>query len=290
MVLNLGIFAAQGVGAWLSGSLALLSDALHNLSDFATLGLSFVATRLVLRAATKTRTFGYLRSEILVAFLNALSLIGIGGWLVWEGARRAFEPSEVEGSLVILFAAIGFFANLGSTLVLRSHAVRALNARSAFLHLATDTAESAAVAVGGVLMMLGVPLVDPILSILIGLVTVKGAYDVLRDAAHILVEGAPHGVTAEVVADCLRGVEGVCDVHHVHVWSLSSTYHAASAHVRVPEQGIGQSRDLIDRMTARLHDECGIDHPTFQLEVADCEPETGQHPGAPGDRCRGGCE
>jgi cobalt-zinc-cadmium efflux system protein len=280
MAINFSVFALETVGAILSGSLALLADALHNLSDFATLILALVATRLVLRKATKTRTFGYLRSEIIVAFINALTLLAIGGWVAWEGFRRALEPGEVEGWIVIAFGGIGLVANTASSLVLRPHAAHDLNARSAFLHLATDAAESAAVVAGGILIGCGVPLVDPILSIAIGVFTMMGAWNVMRDAMHVLNEGAPVGVTAEDVAACLREVEGVCDVHHVHVWSLSSTYHAVSAHVVVPDQMLGRSRALIASMSERLRERCGIDHPTFQLEIDDCPPEPGvaRHP------------
>ncbi len=277
MLINFAVFAVEAVGAWMSGSLALLSDALHNFSDFLTLVLAWAATRLVLRAATKTRTFGFLRSEIIVAFVNALTLLGIGLFLVWEGVGRTVTPVDIEGTPVILFGAVGFIANTASTMVLRPHAHHDLNARSAFLHLATDALESAAVVVGGVLMWFHVPLVDPVLSILIGLFTMKGAWDVLGDAAHILNEGAPAGVTSDDVAKCLRDVDGVCDVHHVHVWSLSSNYHAVSAHVVVPDQMVGTSRSLIDRMALRLHDCCGVDHPTFQLEVGDCGDDQGGH-------------
>jgi cobalt-zinc-cadmium efflux system protein len=286
LALNLAIFVVEAVGAWLSDSLSLLSDALHNLSDCLTLVLALVATRLAVRHATATHTFGYARSEILVAFVNALTLFGVGAFIAWEAVGRALHPVDVQGPLVVAFGVAGLAANLASTLVLRPHAHDDLNARSAFLHLATDAAESAAVVAGGALMWAGVPLVDPILSGLIGLVTMKGACDVLAEAAHILNEGAPEGGSAEDVTACLRDVAGVCDVHHVHVWSLSSHYHAASAHVVVPDQGIGTSRELIDRMAARLHERCGIDHPTFQLEVGECRdggefrgPEPGRgHP------------
>ena len=275
MALNFGVFALELVGGLLSGSLALLADAMHNLSDFLTLVLALIATRLVLRRATRTKTFGYVRSEIIVAFVNALTLLGVGGFIVYEGVRRTFAPTDVQAGLVMGFGAVGLVANLASTLVLRPHAAADLNARSAFLHLATDAAESGAVVVGGLLMAVGVPLVDPVLSVLIGLFTVKGAYDVLADATHILAEGAPAGLGAEDVARCLKAVEGVCDVHHVHVWSLSSTWHAASAHVVVPDQMVGQSAGLIARLTECLH-ERGIDHPTFQLEVGDCGPGEGK--------------
>lgn len=284
MAINFVVFAVEVAGAYLADSLALLADALHNLSDFVTLALALVATRLVLRAATTTHTFGLVRSEILVAFVNALTLLLVGGYLVFEGVARILEPTEVGGPLVVAFGGFSLIANVASTLVLKPHAGTDLNARSAFLHLATDAAESGAVVLSGVLVSVGVPLVDPILSIGIGLFTAKGAKDVLVEASSILVEGAPRGVTSEDVARCLREVDGVCDVHHVHVWALSSTYNAASAHVVVPDQMVGRSRELIERMAARLAERCGIDHPTFQIEVADCGDHEQPHARRAADR------
>ncbi len=275
MVLNLGIFGLEAAGGLLAGSLALVSDALHNLSDFASLALAFLAVRLALRKATDTKTYGYVRSEILVAFVNALALVAIGGWIVFEGVRRLWEPSEVRGGLVLAFGAVGLVANVLGAWLLHAHAAKDLNARAAYLHLALDAGHSLGVVAGGALISMGVPLVDPILSILIGLLILKGTWGVLAEATNILVEGAPRGLTAEDVARCLRATPGVLDVHHVHVWCLSSRRRAMSAHVVVPDQGIGASRALVERMAENLQHDCGIDHPTFQLEVAGCGPPDG---------------
>lgn len=290
MALNLGIVAVEMAGGLLAGSLALISDALHNLSDAASLALAFVAVRLALRKATTTKTFGYVRSEILVAFVNALTLVVIGGVILVEGTRRLWEPAEVRGDLVLAFGAVALVVNVIGTWLLYRHSAQDLNARAAFLHLALDAGHSLAVVAGGALMTLGVPLVDPILSILIGLLILKGTWGVLSEATNILVEGAPRGLTAEDVARCLRATPGVLDVHHVHVWCLSSRRRAMSAHVVVPDQRIGESGALVERMAENLQRECGIDHPTFQLEVVACGPTdpTPARP-APGGSGSGGC-
>ncbi len=290
LVLNLAIVAVEMAGGLLAGSLALISDALHNLSDVASLALAFVAVRLALRKATDTKTYGYVRSEILVAFVNALILVVIGGAILVEGTRRLWEPAEVRGDLVLVFGALALVANVAGAWVLYRHSAQDLNARAAFLHLALDAGHSLGVVGGGALISLGVPLVDPILSILIGLLILKGTWSVLAEAANILVEGAPRGLTAEDVARSLRATPGVLDVHHVHVWCLSSRHRAMSAHVVVPDQGIGQSRALVERMAENLRRDCGIDHPTFQLEVAGCDPPEGPPATpAPGGAGSAGC-
>lgn len=290
MALNLGIVAVEMAGGLLAGSLALISDALHNLSDVASLALALVAVRLALRKATDTKTYGYVRSEILVAFVNALTLVVIGGVILVEGTRRLWEPAEVRGDLVLAFGALALVVNVAGAWILYRHSAGDLNARAAFLHLALDAGHSLAVVAGGALISLGVPLVDPILSILIGLLILKGTWGVLAEAANILVEGAPRGLTAEDVARCLRATPGVLDVHHVHVWCLSSRRRAMSAHVVVPDQRIGASRTLVERMAENLQRDCGIDHPTFQLEVAGCGPPDGAPATpAPGGSGSAGC-
>ncbi len=290
MALNLGIVAVEVAGGLLAGSLALISDALHNLSDAASLALAFVAVRLALRKATTTKTFGYVRSEILVAFLNALTLVVIGGVILVEGTRRLWEPAEVRGDLVLAFGALALVVNVVGAWLLYRPSAQDLNVRAAFLHLALDAGHSLAVVAGGALISLGVPLVDPVLSILIGLLILRGTWGVLSEATNILVEGAPRGLTAEDVARCLRATPGVLDVHHVHVWCLSSRRRAMSAHVVVPDQRIGESGALVERMAENLQRECGIDHPTFQLEVAGCAPPGGRPQTAgPGGAGSGGC-
>lgn len=270
MALNFAIFAVEVAGGILAHSLALLSDALHNLSDFVSLALAYLAARLALRKATRSHTYGFVRSEILVAFVNALVLVVMGGWICVEGVRRLFEPAEVEGRLVLAFGLLGLLGNVAGAWFLHRPSRHDLNARAAFLHLALDAGHSMAVVAGGALILVGVPFVDPILSILIGLLILYGTWGVLSEATTILFEGAPKGLTAEDVARCLRADPGVRDVHHVHVWCLSSRSRAMSAHVVVEDQRIAESRALVERISESLRRECGIDHPTFQLETEEC--------------------
>lgn len=272
ILLNVVITAAEASVGLQSGSLALLAGALHNLSDVGTLVLAWAGARLALRAATATRTFGLLRAEPLVAFVNGLLLLPLAGSLVWAGIQRLGSDTSPPGGLVMALGAVALAANAGSALLLRPHADEDLGTRSAQLHLLVDAAASGAVIVGGALMWAGVPHVDPVLSIGIGLLSAWAAVGVIRDAGHVLAEGAPNGASADQVAASLRAVPGVLDVHHVHVWSLSSTLRAASAHLVVPDGVLSTAAGLLEAAQVGLHEAHGIAHATLQLEAVACEP------------------
>ena len=271
IALNLVITVSEAGVGFHAGSLALLADALHNLSDVGGLVLAWVGARLALRAATATRTFGLLRAEPLVAFVNGLLLLPLAGSLVWAGVQRLGSGAAPPGPVVMVLGAVALVANAGSAILLRPHAASDLGTRSAFLHLLTDAAASGAVIVGGLLIWVGVPLVDPVLSIGIGLLSAWAAFGVVRDAAHVLAEGAPDGASADEVAASLRAVPGVLDVHHVHVWSVSTRLRAASAHLVVPDGVLSRVAGLVHLAQERLHEGHGIDHATLQLEVVACE-------------------
>jgi cobalt-zinc-cadmium efflux system protein len=271
--LNVGITVIEAVAGILTGSLALLGDALHNLSDVASLALAWGAARLAARAPTPERTFGLLRAEPLVAFVNALVLLPLAGWLVYAGVQRLGVPSTA-GPLVMVLGGVALVVNAVSALVLKPHAGGDLGTRSALLHLATDAGASAAVVLGGALMWLGISSVDGVLSVGLGLFTLKAAYGLLREAAHALAEGAPEGASAEEVATTLGTVEGVVGVHHVHVWSVSSRLRAATAHVVVSRLSLEAAEPLLRALRERLDASFAISHATFELETVPCE-ETG---------------
>lgn len=273
LLINVGVTAVEGAAGVLTGSLALLADALHNLSDVASLALAWAGARLAARAPTPSRTFGFLRAEPLVAFVNALVLVPLSGVLVYAGVQR-LGATAAAGPTVMALGAVALVANAASALVLAPHGRSNLGTRSALLHLAADAGASGAVVVGGALMWLGVRGVDAILSVGIGLLTAKAAFGVIREAAHVLAEGAPEGATAEAVAAELRAVEGVVDVHHVHVWSISSRLRAATAHVVVSDATYLSARPLLSLLGERLQETFAIAHPTFQLETVPCR-ETG---------------
>lgn len=271
ILLNLLITGSEAGVGWHVGSLALLADALHNLSDVGSLVLALVAARLARRPATATHTFGLLRAEPLVAFVNGLLLLPLAGSLVWAGIQRLGAGATPPGPVVMGLGVLALAANAGSALLLKPHADSDLGTRSALIHLLSDAAASAAVVLGGGLMWLGVPWVDPILSILLGLVSAWAAFGVVRDAARVLAEGAPVGVSAEQLAATLRDVPGVLDVHHVHVWSVSTQLRAASAHLVVADSTLSETAAVLSRARERLHLGHDVGHATLQLEAVACE-------------------
>jgi cobalt-zinc-cadmium efflux system protein len=265
------VAVAEIVGAWLSGSLALLADAGHMLTDGAAIVLALSASLLATRPPTPRRTFGYHRAEIFAALVNALVLLGVCGVLVVVGVRRLHRPTDVEAGQMLVFAAVGLAANLVSLAVLASRDRDNLNMKGAFLEVLSDTFGSVAAIVAAVVMVLtGFERADPIASLLIAALILPRSFSLLRDSVGVLLESAPPGVDVEDVRHHLCGVEGVIDVHDLHAWQITSGLPALSAHVRVTEaalrdRGVGP---LLDDLSRCVADCFGIDHATFQVEPA----------------------
>lgn len=274
ILLNGVIFAFELIGGLLTGSLALISDAMHNLSDFFALILSLIASKVMLWDSNPQKSYGYVRVEILVAFVNALTLVLIGGYITYEGIQRFFSPREIVGLWVIVVAGIGFVANAVSTFILRKDAHHNLNAKSAYLHLFTDAAESLAVVVVGVLIYWrGWYLLDTVVSIVIGVLVIRSAWNILVETFDILAEGTPSDIDFQEVATFIRSFPGIENVHHLHIWSLSSHFRALSAHLVVKDclisEGCAITKDIEQKLKARYR----IDHPTFQLESEVCKEQ-----------------
>ncbi len=273
IVLNVAITAIEaGIGLHVH-SLALLADALHNLTDVGALALAWVGARLALRPASARRTYGLLRAEPLIAFLNSLVLLPLAGSLLWVGVQRLGTTAAPPGPVVMLVGAIALVANAASALVLRRHAGADLGTRSALLHLVTDAAASAAVILGGVLLWAGFPFADPVLSIAIGILSAWSVARVIGEALHVLAEGAPDGASASQVATTLCSVPGITAVHHVHVWTISTRLRAASAHLVVPDGLLSAAAATLRAAQERLLHEHGIGHATLQLEAFDCDDQ-----------------
>lgn len=272
IILNGIIAFTELAGGLLSNSLALISDALHNFSDFIALIISFIAARVVRWNNNEKKSYGYFRVEILAAFINATALVLIGVYIIYEAISRLYSPEDIHSRLMIIIAAIGFVANVLSVFLLHPHKGENLNAKSAFLHLATDAAESAAVIVIAVLIsVFGFRFLDPAISIAIGLLIIKSSWDLLLESANILTEGSPKGVNLNDVADFIRGFPGVKGVHHLHIWSISTNFKALSAHIVVDDMRLSKTTAITDSLDSQLSDRFGINHPTFQLEANPCE-------------------
>lgn len=252
-------------------SLALLSEAGHNLTDFAALLLSLVAVYLHSRPPSATHTYGYHRAGVLAALVNAATLVIIAFLIFYEAARRIQQPQPVEAATMIWVAAAGVVMN-GAIALMLYRAQRDVNIRSALLHEIGDTLSTAAVIVGGwAIMISGQWWIDAALSFGIGALILWSSFGILRETLNILLEGTPRGMKLEVVETAIREVEGVNDVHDLHVWSIGSETCALSCHISIADIPPSASERILREVKERLHHDFGIDHTTIQFEHMVCE-------------------
>ncbi|WP_027819439.1 cation diffusion facilitator family transporter [Paraburkholderia bannensis] len=258
------------VGGILSGSLALLADAGHMISDTAALGFSWAAIQYGRRPATAQLSYGYKRLEILAAFVNGCALFVIAAWIVVEAVRRFAEPVPVVGKTMLIVAFAGLAANIAAFLVLHGGNRENLNVRGAWLHVLGDMLGSVAAIVAAVVILLtGWTPIDPILSIVVALIILKSAWGIVKSSAHILLEGTPEGMSlAEIKADLERNVVEVRDAHHIHAWSITSERHMVTLHVH-PTPGIA-AREVVLAVQRRLATQFNVEHVTVQVETEDC--------------------
>ncbi|GMV41925.1 MAG: cation efflux system protein [Myxococcales bacterium] len=262
------ILVVEVVGGLLSGSLALLSDAGHMLGDVSAVVLSMLALRLAGRAADTLRTYGWYRLEILAALANGVVLLGIATFVVLEAIERLRSPQPVDSMLMLGVAVIGLAANAAALFVL--HGSRSnLNVRSVFLHVMGDALSSVGVVVGAVLIAVtGNTMIDPILSCVIGVIITIGAVSLVRESAHILLEGVPAHIDATAVGGRILDVPGVEAVHDLHIWCLTSDRVALSAHIVVPPgNDMEESGRILHAVEALLVQEYAISHATLQIEA-----------------------
>jgi len=274
IVLNAVIFVVELVGGILTNSLALISDSLHNLSDFFALLLSLIATNVVQWKSNSEKSYGYVRIEIFVAFINAMALVLIGLYIIYEGIQRFAHPEPVTGGWMLLIAVVGFIANTAATILLKTHAHHDLNMKSAYLHLLTDALESrAVVVVAALIAWQDWRLLDPLASIAIGLFIMKGAWSIISETVHILTEGTPRGIDLDEVAAYIQSFPGVENIHHLHIWGLSSRVRALSAHIVVQDQMISTGNRISSQLEYELERRFGINHPTLQMECSVCKDQ-----------------
>ncbi len=272
VILNLFITIVQIIGGLIAGSLALISDALHNLTDTFSLVISFFAVLLAKREKTEARTFGYERAEILAALFNAVLLIVVSVFLLKEAVLRLMTPSAVNGWLMIIVAGIGFAANLLSAVLLKEDSHDNMNVRAAYLHLFMDAMTSLAVIGGGVgVLLLKWTWIDPALSILLVIYIVREAWQIVLDAVGILMHKTPHGINIRSIQKAIQKLPGVKNIHHVHIWQLTERDMHFEAHIDLSrDMKVSESCVLKARIEELLHDTYGIEHCTLQLEYGTC--------------------
>ena len=269
MLLTGGFMLVEVVGGLVAGSLALLADAAHMLTDTVSLGLAWVAFRLTDRPADDRRTFGYHRFPVLAAFLNGIVLVAVVAWIAFEAVQRLLEPAPVLGGTMAAIAVLGLLVNVVAFAILHGGSRDNLNMRGAALHVLGDLLGSvAALAAAIVILLTGWTPVDPLLSLLVGAIVLRGAWSLLRHSTHVLVEGAPAHIDPEEVARLIpRQVEGVDEAHHVHAWSLAPERPMMSLHVRAT--GEVEHDRLVAAVKQLLKERFGVDHVTLQVEYGD---------------------
>jgi cobalt-zinc-cadmium efflux system protein len=252
-------------------SLALLSEAGHNLSDFFALLLSLFAVYLHARPPSSTKTYGYHRAGVLAALVNALSLVVVAFLIFYEAFRRLQNPGHVRAGVMIGVAAAGVVMN-GVIALLLYRSGRDVNIRSAFLHEIGDTLSTAAVIVGGwAILVTGNYWIDSALSVGIGALILWSAFGIMRETLNILLEGTPRGMKLDRVEAVMRSIDGVNDVHDLHVWSIGSESHALSAHITIADIPPSASERILRDVKEKLHQDFRIDHTTIQFEHVVCE-------------------
>jgi cobalt-zinc-cadmium efflux system protein len=252
-------------------SLALVSEAGHNASDALAIVVSFVAVWFQTRPPTDQKTFGYQRAGVLAAFLNALTLIVIAGWVALEAVHRFNAPTAVQPRIMMFVAAAGVIMNglIAAMLWRVSHDI---NIRSVFIHMLGDTLSTAAVIVGGLVILLtGRTWIDPALSLAIAALILWSSIAIVRETLNILLEGTPRGISLVEIRTTLAAIEGVEDVHDLHVWSLGSNTHALASHVIIADIPPSASNLILDRIKLVLRERFFIHHTTLQFEHVDCE-------------------
>ena len=258
---------AEVIGGILTGSLALLADAGHMLTDVGGLGLALLAVRFSEKPATAERTYGYYRGEILAALANAVVLVIISLYILYEAYRRFLAPPEIASGAVLVVATIGMAVNVAGVLILRSGASSSLNVKGAYFEVLSDLLSSVAVIVAaGIMWLTGWYYADPLVSAGIGLFILPRTWNLLREAVGVLLEGAPSDVNVTALRQALEQIPGVRDVHDLHVWSLRSNYNAMSAHLVLAEER--QLRNVLAAAQSAVRESFNIRHVTVQ-----CEPE-----------------
>jgi cobalt-zinc-cadmium efflux system protein len=272
LMLSLVILVAEVIGGVMSNSLALLSDAGHVFTDIIALGLSWYGVRQAQRPSDKRMTFGYHRIGVIVAIVNAVTILIIAAVILYEAYRRFQQPPEVDSVLMMSVAVIGLAVNLLVTWWLRKDQRSNINVRSAFWHAMGDALASVGVIIGGVIILItGQFWVDPLVSVLIGLIIVFAAWSILKEGLRVILEATPKDIDVLAMIDALKKISGVKDVHDVHVWSITPEIHALNGHVLVEDISISKSTELRSRIETIAREQFHIEHITLQMECENCD-------------------
>jgi cobalt-zinc-cadmium efflux system protein len=271
LVLVLVIMVAEVIGGIYSNSLALISDGGHMLTDALALALSLFAINLARRPATATKTYGYHRAEIMAALANGTILILVSAYIFYEAAHRFSALPTVKSPLMLVIAVIGLVANLIGLFLLRKGSRKSINVKAAFWHVFSDTMSSVGVIVAAIIIYFtGWYIADPIIAVVIGVIILLGAVRIVRESVDILLESVPQHLEIEKVAAAVKNIPDVEDMHDIHIWTITSGIYALSAHLKIADQTVSASCDIVTRVNELLEREFNITHTTLQLECESC--------------------
>ena len=276
IVLNIAITVAQIIGGIVSGSLALLSDALHNFSDVISLVISYIANKLVKRKASLKRTFGYKRAEILAAFINASTLVIVAILLIFEAIERFQNPQNIESNLVIWLSIIAILGNGFSVLLLKNSADGNMNMKSAYLHLLTDMMASVAVLIGGILMKYyEIFWVDSLLTLAIAVYLIIMGWDLLKNSTKVLMLFTPEDIPVDDIVKDIQSINKIKNVHHVHVWQLNEDETHLEAHIDFTEDiSLSKFDTILQQIEEKLYHNYNINHVNIQPEYGKCDSKS----------------
>jgi len=267
LAVTAAIAVVEAAGGVLSNSISLVGDSVHMFTDVTAIALSLFAITMAARSHSGAMTFGYHRAEVLAALANGVTLAVISVWVLYEAVLRVMSPREIDTPLMLVVASIGLAGNLVVMFLLKHHAGKSINVQSAFVHVIYDTVSSVAVIITGLIAFYtGITIVDPLVAFLIAGLVARSAYTIVRSSTHILLEGAPRELDMHQVIAALKQLDGVVDVHDLHVWTISTGMDALSGHVVVRDQMLSQSSRLLGDMNRVLAERYGITHTTIQLE------------------------
>ena len=274
VLLTLAFVIGEAIAGWLGHSLALLSDAGHNLADAAALAFSWYALSVAGKPSHRGMTFGYHRVGILAALANALSLVVIALLIMWEAVDRLQHPEIASGGLMVVVATVAIVINVLISMWLHHGAKDDLNVRSAYLHMLGDAVSALGVVIAGAFVIVtGSAAADPVVSFLIAGLILWSSWSVLRESATVLLEGTPLGIDMAAVVDAIKGVTGVIDVHDLHVWTVGPGVVACSCHIVVAEQSVREGQQVLRAVVHDVEHRFKITHTTVQVEVEGCEAD-----------------
>lgn len=272
MGLNFIITIAEVIGGFISGSLSLISDALHNFSDGIAIIITYIAMRLSKKPKTFKYTFGLKRAEIIAAIINASTLIIISFFLIKEAVFRFYNPTAITGNLMLIVATLGLIANVAGTLLLKKGSKDNLNIRAAYFHLLSDAVSSVAVIVGALfIIFFKIYLIDPLLTILISFYILKETYEIVKEALDVIMMSSPEGIELNELKHLVEEIPGIKNIHHSHLWKMNDNDTHFEAHIDVDNISVRATTEIQKQIENKLYSKYEINHTTLQFECDKCE-------------------